>query len=178
MRKLVLLLLVLAVPSSAADSFAYIYNRGGGVTHIRSNGNDIETMVELSKRWTGEYVWLKRAGRQYLIRDALVLAEVRAAFAELHAFEPKVRAAEERLRPLEERMDYLSDTLGDDDEERLANRDDLKRQLRKLRPRYEAAERETERLEREHERIEKVSEARFEKIVLRAVRDGKAQLVK
>jgi DNA repair exonuclease SbcCD ATPase subunit len=180
MRRLVLLLAIiaLALPSVGADSFAYIYRQPGGATHIRNYGNSIETMVARSKRWSGEYVWLERSGRQYLIRDASVLAEVRAAFAEMHAFEPKVRAAKDRLRPLEDKLDQLEEQIeAHEDEARSPQGEALRKQFRELEPRYQAAERESERLEDEHERLEEIAEARFGKIVRRALRDGKAQRV-
>jgi hypothetical protein len=192
MRRLVLLLLAIVsgISMLAADSFSYIYKRDG-LTHIRNGGSDIESMVARSKRWPGEYVWLQRNGRQYLIRDAAVLAEVRNAFAELHAYEPRLRAAEERLRPVERkmetverRMDRIGDRLSDDEDLDSATRADLERQLRQvelelkeLERSYIPAERETERMEREHDRLEKIAEARFEKIVFRAVDAGKAERV-
>ena len=189
MRKLLLLLVVLAASTSGAEPFSYIYKRGDH-THIRSNGG-LESMVALSKRWSGEFVWVKRGGRAYVIRDAGVLAEVRAAFADLHAYEPVLRAAEERLRPverkmerLEERMDRIGDRLGDDDGLDRATRTDLEKQLRRLelelealeRP-YRSAERETDRMEREHDRLETIAEKRFEKIVVRAIERGKVERV-
>ena len=189
MRTLFLLLVALATSMMGAEQFSYIYKRGDH-THIRSSAN-IEKMVALSKRWSGEYIWLKRNGKEYLIRDAAVLAEVRNAFAELHAYEPKLRAAEERLRPverkmdrIEERMDDLSDRLGDDDDLDSATRGELERQLREaereleeVERTYGPAERETERMEREHDRLEEIAEERFEKIVFRAVDQGKAERV-
>lgn len=178
-----------ATSVTGAEQFSYIYKQGDH-THIRSNSG-IEKMVSLSKRWSGEYVWLKRGGKQYLIRDAAVLAQVRAAFADLHAYEPQLRAAEERLRPverkmdrIEERMDDISDRLGDDEDLDSATRADLERQLRQAEQEFEElersfrpAERETERMEREHDRLEEIAEERFEKIVFRAVDEGKAERV-
>lgn len=189
MRTLFLFLVMLATSIIGAEQFSYIYKQGDH-THIRSNSG-IEQMVALSKRWQGELVWLKRNGRQYLIRDAAVLAEVRGAFAELHAYEPRLRAAEERLRPLErkmerieDRMDHLSDRLGDEEDLDAATRRDLERQLRDaerefsdLERSYRPAERENERMEREHDRLERIAEEKFETIVLRAVDRGKAERV-
>ena len=190
MRTLFLLPVMLAATTiSVAEQFSYIYKQGDH-THIRSNAG-IESMVALSKRWSGEYVWVKRGGRQYLIRDAATLAEVRKAFAEMHAYEPVLRAAEERLRPaekkrdeLERQMDRISDRLGDEEDLDRATRRDLERQLRQLEqefervePGYAAQERETERMERELDRLERIAEARFEKIVVRAIDQGRAQRV-
>lgn len=186
---LLLLLVVLAATMPAEERFSYIYKQGGH-THIRSNAG-VESMVARSKRWPGEYVWVKRAGRQYLIRDAATLAEVRKAFAGMHAYEPTVRAAHERLRPaerqrdkVERQIDRISDRLGDDEDLDRATRQDLERQLRQLErefrqiePGYVAEERETERMERELDRLEAIAEERFEKIVLRAISEGRAERV-
>lgn len=190
MRKLVLLFL-LAATALAGDrpSFPYVY-KTGEQAHLRSSGEDIETIVRISKRWTGEFVWLRKDGREYLIRDAAVLASVRAAFADMHAFEPRLRAANEKRRPweekmdaLEERMDQISDQLGD---EELTDRTrahlesklrELERQADAIEGDYQAAEREAERLEQEMDRLEEIAEAKFEQIVLRAVREGRAQRV-
>jgi chromosome segregation ATPase len=192
MRKL-LLLLPLLVLTAAADEhvgFAYIYNHDGQM-HMHSNGDDIESLVRTSKRWKGEYVWLRKDRRQYLIRDAGVLAQVRAAFAEMHALEPKLNAAERRRDPfeakidaVEDRVDRLSDSLGDD-EMSDAKRAQLEAQLRvaeqelrALERSLEPIERETEALEERMDRLEAVAERKFETIVLQAIRDGRAEAVR
>jgi hypothetical protein len=190
MRKLLPLLLVLALSSAASPrgQFSYIY-KNGDHTHIRNSGTALESMIAMSKRWSGEFVWLKHNGRAYLIRDAAVLAEVREAFAELHAYEPRLRAAEEKLHPVERKMerierqmDKVGDRLSDDDDLDRETRRELERQLRELEVQFNAiereylpAERESERMEREHDRLEEIAEARFEKIVLRAIDDGRVE---
>ena len=193
MRKLSLFLLLVACTADGSDrsSFPYVYKYGPD-SHIRSSGDDIESIVRTSKRWSGEFVWLRWKGREYLIRDAGVLAQVRAAFAEMHAFEPQVRAAEERARPLEkkyeaieERADRLSDRLSDEPELSAAERKDLEERLRiaeremeAIEPAYKAAEREAERLDQESERLEEIAEEKFERIVIQAIQDGRAERVK
>lgn len=188
MTRLLLLLLTMAWTASAGDTFPYIYSAGGH-THMRGSGAGIEAMVAVSKRFSGEYVWLRRGGREHLIRDAGTLAEIRAAFAEMHAFEPKVAAAEAKLHPverrfeeIEERMDDLGDTLSDEDD--LPNRPELEAKLRQaeqemkaIEASYRSAERETERLERELDRLEQIAEEKLDRIVLRAVDKGLSQRV-
>ena len=193
MRNLLVLLPLLAVTAVAGDRsrFAYIYKEAAGQSHIRSAGDDIESLVRTSKRFTGEYIWVKKDGRQYLIRDAAILAEVRAAFAEMHAFEPKLNAAERRGEPLERKMeavekrvDRLSDAL-DDEETSDAKRAQLEaelrvaeRELRALEQSLEPIENEAEALERQMDRLEEIAEREFEKIVLRAIGEGRAEVVK
>src|SRR5690242_14852284 len=76
MRTLVLfIVLTLAATLSASSGhFPYIYKQGDEVTHIRNNRGSIEQIVATSKRWRGDYVWLERDGKEWLIRDANVLA--------------------------------------------------------------------------------------------------------
>jgi hypothetical protein len=178
MRRLLLPLLLLATTATAAGrfSFTYVY-KSGDQSHLRSNGGDIDTLVKTSKRWKGEFVWLQREGREYLIRDAGVLSAVAAAFAEMHAFEPRLRAAEEKRRPIEakmevveERLDRLTDEDGDERARRAAERE-----LQAIEGQHRVAEREAEKLEAEMDRLEAVAERKFEQIVLKAIEAGKAQ---
>jgi DNA repair exonuclease SbcCD ATPase subunit len=192
MRKLALLLLpLLALSASAAErsNFPYIY-KSGSTTHMRSSDN-IEKMVKLSKRWSGDFVWLRKDRQEWLIRDASVLAAVRTAFADMHALEPRLRAAEERRHPYEEkmevvekRMDRISDQLGDDETLTAATRRSLETRLRALEVEFESIERdargierEAEALEQEMERLEKIAERKFEQIILGAVAQGRAERV-
>lgn len=190
MRKLALVLL-LALSASAADRFAfpYIY-KSRGTAHMRSSG-DLDKMVKLSKRWSGDFVWLRKDGQGWLIRDAAVMAAVRTAFADMHALEPRLRAAEERRHPyelkmedLEKRMDRISDQLGDDETLTAATRRSLETRLRALETEFESLERDArgierdaEALEDEMERLEKIAERKFEQIVLGAVAQGRAERV-
>lgn len=190
MRKLAfVLLLALSASAAGPSNFPYIY-KSGSTTHMRSSDN-IEKMVKLSKRWSGDFIWLRKDGQQWLIRDAAVLATVRAAFAGMHALEPRLRAAEERRHPyehkmeaVEKRMDRISDQLGDDDTLTAATRRSLETRLRALEVEFESIERdargierEAEALEDEMERLEEIAERKFEQLVLRAVAQGRAERV-
>lgn len=182
MRKLLLLLALVALTASASDRsrFTYIY-KSGGHTHMRSS-MDIERIVKISKRWEGDYVWLRLDGREWLIRDAAVLAEVRGAYAEMHALEPTMRAAAAQRHPYEVKLEALEkkiDALSDDDDEGVndARVRELERQMQAIEREYAAVERKAEKLEEEMDRLEEIAEAKFEVIVLRAVRQGKAARV-
>jgi vacuolar-type H+-ATPase subunit I/STV1 len=179
MRKLILLFALLALTAAAGDRshFTYIYKKGGH-THMRSS-MDIERMVKVSKRWEGDYVWLRLDGKEWLIRDAAVLAEVNRVFAEMHALEPAKRAADAQRHPYEVKIEALEkqiDALTDDDDENVNDKRvrELERQMRAIEREYEAVERKAEKLEEEMDRLEEIAEVKFDQIVLRAVRQGKA----
>jgi chromosome segregation ATPase len=177
--KLLALSLLVAVAALAGtpDRFAYIYKRGDD-TMMRINGS-LEAYQRIARRWSGEYIWVNRNGRQYLIRDVAVLAAARGAFAEMEKFEPSLRAAEEKLRPIEKRHDAIEDRIEalEDDDSLEAQLRAAERQLRAMEGQLQAAEREVERMDREMERLEEIAEKKFEAIVLRAIDAGKAQRV-
>jgi chromosome segregation ATPase len=173
--------LLLAAPLFAGDHFPYFFKRANG--SISRFNASIDTIGGIDNRWSGNYIWLERNGKEYLIRDAAILAEAGQAFASRDALQPQADAAEARLRPieqkyetLEERLDELSDRL--EDEPALAAQvAEAERALDAVKPELHAAEQAEERIEREMDRREAIGEAEFEKIVLRAVEAGKAERV-
>jgi len=180
MRTIVSLLVAVTLVAETPGRFNYIYKRGNDST-ICINGS-IEDFERLAKRFTGEYVWLEQGKAEYLIRNAAVLAQVRQAFAEMDAFEPTVQAAEKRLRPIEEKAEELERRI---DEIEDSEKPGLEAELREAEKRLEAmegqlheAELAVERLEKEMDRREEIAEKKFEEIVLRAVREGKAERVR
>jgi septal ring factor EnvC (AmiA/AmiB activator) len=181
-RSLLALALALVIAGIAlagsSDRFAYIYKRGDGDTTMRINGS-IESFQRMAKRWSGEYIWVNRNGKEWLIRDAAVLASAREVFKEMEALEPAVQAAEERLRPIEENAEALEDRIErfEDDESREAEMREAERQLRAIEDQLRTAETAVERLDDEMERREEIAEAKFEKLVIRAIEARKAQRV-
>jgi hypothetical protein len=181
LKMLVLSLLVAFVVAATAfagaPGFPYVFKRGSG-SIIRVNGS-LESYKRIEGRWSGEFIWLRHGGRDYLIRDASVLAAAAGAFAEMDAMEPQRRAAEERLRPIEKKYDALEERAErfEDDPAHDAERREAERALEAMEPEYQAAENAVERIDEEMERREKIAERKFEDIVLRAVDAGKAQRV-
>lgn len=191
-----LALLVSAVVTGAIvagnQPVTYIYKRGDNhYTRLSGPFNEsIDQMVKATKKYGNEFVWLRKNGRNYVIRDAATLAEVRNAFREVEAMEPSLREVERRLKPferemekIEERVDALGDSLDDEDMAE-ATRDsiearlrDAEKQLRAVEAKANVIEREMEKLEHESERLEQIAEKRFEAIVERAVGNGVAERV-
>jgi peptidoglycan hydrolase CwlO-like protein len=175
--------IVIAAPDSSQTS--YLYKRDGN-TYLRGNLDDLKEVAGRS----GEFVWTRQGGREYLITDRAVLDSVRAAFAELDAKKQPLKEIERRLQPhereldrVERRVDELSDAL-DDEELTESTRANLERQLhaaeaemRAVEEGMRSLEEELERLERGMERIEEAAEAKFERIVERAIAAGKATRV-
>ncbi len=186
MRRLLLLALVaIAFTTAGKDDTAYVFKHGEK-SYIQAGG-PLESVLRAAKRWQGEFIWVRRGGRQYLIRDAASLAEARAAFRELEALQPSHDVIEKRLEPvnrreqeLDEQIDALSDRL-DDESLSESKRNDLERKLREfektmrgVEEQMRAIEKEMEQLERKMDAVEEVAEKRLHEIVDRAIRKGVA----
>jgi prefoldin subunit 5 len=177
-------LIVIAAPGSTKSS--YMYKRGDS-TYLRGSLDDLKG---LTGKHGNEFVWTRQGGREYVITDRAVLDAVRVAYTELDALEKPLHELEKRLRPhereldrVEQRMDALSDQLGDEDLSE-STRDAVERQMRavedemrQVEDRMRVVEREMERFEKEMDRVEEAAEAKFEKIVERAIAQGKAKRV-
>lgn len=190
-RLLAVLLLAAAAVAGTFASFgdsrtSYVHRRGDRTTMMTISGG-IPDLNALTRRYGSEYVWARQEGREYIITDAAVLAEVRAAFAKLDEVEAPMRGLEERMKPheremekIESRLDALADQLDDEDlsdsardaiEEKMQA---VEKERQAVEDRMEVVEREMETLSDRIERHAEAAEAQLEQLVNRAVRSGKA----
>jgi hypothetical protein len=152
---------------------AYMLTRA---KHGLSTNLSLEEFVDLRKMFSGEFLWVRRGGRRFLIRDRAVLGQAQALFEPLRTLEPEREALRARQRgladeesPLEreqEEMDRKAEELENDHgESAAAARRDLQRRKDDLRPRMhglEARERELETIERSLDEREDALERRAE----------------
>ena len=177
MRRLILLLL-LALTASAGERFSYILSRG---TNTILSGGSVDDILRVHKRYSGAYLWVRSVGREYIIRDAGVLAEVNRAAAGMQAMEPDRRELRRKMTPLERKQDQLEDELDDlyddmEDKDVDHNRvRDLEAKLRDVERELRVYEREEERIDRRHDQLEEVFDAELKRIVERAIRNGTAE---
>jgi hypothetical protein len=86
------------------DSDAYVLSVGKS---FWSTNTSLEKMQGLRKQFAGEFLWVRRGSKAFLVRDPGALRQVRTLFDPLRTLEPD-RAALERLRfPLETREEAL-----------------------------------------------------------------------
>ena len=149
------------------DSDAYVLSLGKS---FWSTNTSLEKMQGLRKRFTGDFLWLRRGRKSFLVRDPETLRQLRTLFDPLRALEPD-RAALERLRsPLESRekaldreqeaLDREADRLSDRKKDGSAGaREDLERRRRSLEERMRALEKEQERFEELESSLEEKQEA-------------------
>ncbi len=172
-----------ALAAFADGNLSYVFQRGDR-SHLHANGS-VETAVQIARKWDGDFIWVKADGRQYLIRNAAVLAQASDAFRELDAFQPVMHEAEQKVAPfearmdeIERRMDDLSDQL-DDDELSEARRHaleaklhDVEQEMRGVESRMHAVEQQLETIERQMDVREQAAEAKLEGIIRNAIRSG------
>jgi Skp family chaperone for outer membrane proteins len=142
---------------------------------------DLDRALEVRREHGSHFLWVKRDGRAYVIRDQATLDSIDDLFAGSRAFAPDLRRLHEKMRPLEARereLDREADAISDDD--RRTARDearlrDLQRDLRDVELRLRDFEREQEWLERKQDQREAEAEEKMVPIVHDAIRRGIAK---
>jgi DNA repair exonuclease SbcCD ATPase subunit len=152
---------------------AYVLTRG---EHGMSTNLSIEEFLALRKSFPGEFLWARRGGKRFLIRDRAVLAEARALFDPLRTLDPEREALQARQRDLareeavldreQQEIERAEEALENDHGDNArATREDLRRRQDDLRPRMrrlESKDWELEAIERSLEEREEALEKKAE----------------
>jgi hypothetical protein len=152
---------------------AYVLSRGG---HGTSTSTSVDELVKVKKKFSGEFLWVRRGGKAFLIRDRAVLDQAQTCFAPLQALDPERNALQAKQREIEreeavlereqEELERQEEDLEDDRGESAASaREDIQRRQDELRPRVErqeARERDLERVEEALDEREEVLEQKAE----------------
>ena len=169
MRKLALALLLLPTVAFAAPctprGFSYAYSHDGNSHHL-SGGANVNDLVAVSNRFSGDFLWARLKGREYLIRDADTLTRVRAFFSPLRALEPEMKRVSEQENELDEQIDAIEDGES-------ADRDEAK--LDKLRAQRDAVQQRERELDRMEEKIECTAEKQLVTLIEESIKSGKAR---
>jgi chromosome segregation ATPase len=153
---------------------AYVLSRGNHGSTTTSG--TLEDLEKARRRLSGEFLWVRRSGREYVIRDRRTLEEAYRLFAPIRALDPeraalalrqsRIEAEQAVLEREQERLERESERLGEDPGPRdAAARRRLEGRRRELAPRMRALEereREVEELERSIDRREEELEAKAE----------------
>ncbi len=161
MRKaaVVLALLLVASVAAAKTHDAYIlcvgpfeprafFTTGASVPQIKA--------VQ-ARRYGGDFLWVRRNGRETVIRDTAFLARAQALFAPLRALKPEQRAVareEAALDREDDRLDELSDRGVD-----------VRQQRRDLRLKQRNVAAREKDIDRREEEIERAAEAELWRMV-------------
>ena len=177
------------------DSYVFMHGNQWMSTNI-----DLSEMRQLRRVGSGDLLWFRRGGKEYVIQDKVLLQEAKGLFAPLRALDPEREEIHQRERALdrqeeeldreEEAIDEIRDRLSDvDDDEgetpRLVSDEelrDLERRSRELEDRkrpLREEQRKIEELERAFDRkedeLEKKAETALWKLIDRAISSGMAQ---
>jgi phage shock protein A len=169
-----------------AIAFSYVLVRGS--EHMLT-GPDVSLNVALARRdaYGSDFMWFKKDGHEYLIRDGAMLDRIEALFEPARAYKPEAKRVRRELRPLERReseLDRQIDALTDRDEgPRLtaAEEDrlrDLRREMEGVQREMRALERQEEEIDRKRDELEADAERRMMPMLDEAVRSGVAKPVR
>ncbi|HEX3071561.1 MAG TPA: hypothetical protein VHX14_23555 [Thermoanaerobaculia bacterium] len=170
----------------AAIALSYVLIRGS--EHILT-GPDVSLNVALARRdaYGRDFMWFKKDGREYLIRDAATLDRLDGLFEPGRKYKPEAKRVKQELRPLERReseLDRRIDALTDRDEgPRLTTADenrlrDLRRELASVQHDMRELERQEEEIDRKRDALEADAERRMLPTLEEAIRRGVATAVR
>jgi phage shock protein A len=161
-----------------AIALSYVLVRGS--EHMLT-GPDVSLNVALARRdaYGSDFMWFKKDGREYLIRDAVTLDRLDRLFEPARAYKPEAKRVKRELRPLERReseLDRQIDALTDRDEgPRLTTAEedrlrDLRRELAGVQRDLRTLEQQEEEIDRKRDALEADAERRMLPILEEAVR--------
>jgi len=164
-----LLLAATICNASHRDSYVLHFDRSGTTTMSGS----LDDFNAISNKLSGDYLWVRRDGRAYVITDRAKLAESWNYFAPARELDSQQRAVEEESRKLERESDRLEDARDDRalthaEQARLA---DLHAQERDLSRREKA-------LDDREEELDRIGEAKLWQLVDRAIKEGTARALR
>lgn len=156
---------LLALPAFAKSRDAYTFCLGSDQVTLM-NGS-LEQFQTIHARYGCNFLWAKRDGVAYLIRDAKFLERAHDLFAPQRALKPEQEAVEKEEREL------------DREEERLEDREDRasRERLREIHDRQHVVAERERALDRREEELERVAEEQLWRMIGEAIRSGLAKAV-
>ena len=168
--------------TGSRDAYALILNGSW-----RSANKSIEEMGAIHDKVGGDYLWFRRGGGIYLVRDRAVLEQSQALFESLGMLEPEEHAIERRQKAIErkeEALDRERDRLRHEDDEcdrnahgpaRERRRKQIEAERRDLESQVRGRETEERAFERRSRQMEKEAENRLWVLIDRWIAEGSAK---
>jgi chromosome segregation ATPase len=171
----------------AATRDSYALSRG----HFVSMDGSIDQLEALRDAYGGNFLWVRRSGSRYVIRDPRIVDQAAACFDRLSALEPEQSALQRRQEALDreeqsldrrqERIENARESLENDDgpaassdPKAEAEERDIERRQADVSKRQRELETVERDLDRREDALEKEAEAALWKLIDRAIRDGAA----
>lgn len=176
MRLIHLLTLLFAFPICAVSNAAqdaYVLTLGDDqVAVLYTDRLPLSRVQEMRRDYGHDFLWFRRGGRAYVIRDRAFLARVEALFAPQRALEPEQRSVSRE----ESHLDHAIDAIEDRDDGR-----DLdaatEAHLLEMKTRMREVSHRQRELERREEELERKAERELWRMVDEAIRRGVAEHV-
>lgn len=118
---------VQAVNERHGDAYALIRADRDSIT-MSGDTRDIPSIQRARGRLQGDFLWLRRAGKAYVVQDPAILARAMDVWKTTEPVEKQMQALEDQMRGPEQRMEALDrqmEALGDDDEDDSPARRDM-----------------------------------------------------
>jgi predicted ribosome quality control (RQC) complex YloA/Tae2 family protein len=180
--------LALSNPPRSRRGDAYVLARGDS---CRMSGS-LEELADLRERNGKAFLWARREGSSYLVKDERLRAEAEGLFAAVDALQPDYRALELRERKLDREDEALDDEgelieaeqeargeqdSATDDSDLDGRRDRLAEKRHDLHIRQRRLSDEERSLDRKEEALDAAAEAELWKLIDRAIKGGAAKPV-
>ncbi|HEU4990988.1 MAG TPA: M56 family metallopeptidase [Luteimonas sp.] len=97
-------------PDAAPDersSYAFVRKGQDGIS-MSGNSDDIDDIEAARARVDGDFLWFRRDGKAWMIRDADTIARARQAWVGTEAIEKEMHALEAQMKPHEAQLKALS----------------------------------------------------------------------
>lgn len=98
-------------------TYALVRKDSDGIT-MSGDVDDVDDIRAARRGIDGDFIWFRRDGKPWVVRDAAVVAKARAAWQPTEALDAQMDALDARMKPHSERMEALEermDALSDDD---------------------------------------------------------------
>ncbi|HEX3578800.1 MAG TPA: hypothetical protein VHY33_09580 [Thermoanaerobaculia bacterium] len=154
--------------AEARDSYVLHFGAGNSTTISGS----LEDFTAVKGTLSGDYLWVRRDGRRYVITDRARLAEAWDYFAPQRELRLQQREIERETRKLERE----SDALEDSDDRPLTDRQ--RARLDELHSQEHDLSRREQALDQREEELDRIAERKLWQMVDRAIREGAARIVR
>jgi hypothetical protein len=151
-----------------------------------STGAAIPQLRAMTARFGGDFLWARRHGNEYVIRDAALMQRARSFFVPVSALAPAQEAVgreEAKLDREEERLDAIADRVKDSEDRNRSAKDDRSREsalreteakLVEVREKQRDVSRRERELDQREEALEREAEQKLWQLVDDAIRSGAA----
>lgn len=165
MKKALLVLTLALIASPAMAKSRDAYSLCLGADQVTLLNGSLEHFESLHARYGCNFLWARRDGVGYLVRDPEFLRKARDLFAPQRALKPEQKAVEREEREL------------DREEERLEDREDRvsRERLREIHERQRVVAERERALDRREEELERVAEDQLWEMIGQAIKSGVAK---